>query len=249
MRRLAQNFVSNAIKYTMRGGVVVGCRRAGAKLRIEVWDSGLGVPQDKQRAIFDEFLRLDQGARAARGLGLGLSIVQRLGKVLNHRIDVRSRPGRGSVFSVEAPIGSRGAAPAPEAAAVPSLSRALAGLKVLAIDNEPRVLDGMRLLLERWGCVVSTAPGVQSALQTLSAAPDVVVADYHLDDGDGLAAIAAIRTKLGFQVPALLATADRSPEVRDAARAMEVEILNKPVKPAPLRALLSRCLALNAAAE
>ena len=249
MRRLAQNFVSNAIKYTMRGGVVVGCRRAGAKLRIEVWDSGLGVPQDKQRAIFDEFLRLDQGARAARGLGLGLSIVQRLGKVLNHRIDVRSRPGRGSVFSVEAPIGSRGAAPAPEAAAVPSLSRALAGLKVLAIDNEPRVLDGMRLLLERWGCVVSTAPGVQSALQTLSAAPDVVVADYHLDDGDGLAAITAIRTKLGFQVPALLATADRSPEVRDAARAMEVEILNKPVKPAPLRALLSRCLALNAAAE
>jgi len=107
----------------------------------------------------------------------------------------------------------------------------------------------MRLLMERWGCVVSTAPGVQSALEALGSPPDVVVADYHLDDGDGLQAIAAIREKLGFAVAALLATADRSPEVRDRAHAMEVEILNKPVKPAPLRALLSRCLALREAAE
>jgi CheY-like chemotaxis protein len=154
------------------------------------------------------------------------------------------------VFSVETPMGSRGAPPLLEpAAAAASLLRALAGLKVLAIDNEPRVLDGMRLLLERWGCVVSTAPGAQSAVEGLGASIDVVVADYHLDDGDGLMAIAAIREKLGVPVAAILATADRSPEVRDAARAMDVEILNKPVKPAPLRALLSRCLALAAAAE
>ena len=106
MRRLLQNFISNAIKYTLKGGVVVGCRRVDSKTRIEIWDTGLGVPEDKQRAIFDEFLRLDQGARTARGLGLGLSIVQRLGRVLNHPIDVRSRPGTGSVFSVTAPTGS-----------------------------------------------------------------------------------------------------------------------------------------------
>jgi CheY-like chemotaxis protein len=176
--------------------------------------------------------------------------VQRLGLVLNHPIHVRSRPGRGSVFSVEAPTGSRSAPPIFEPlGSAPPRVRTLAGLEVVAIDNEPRVLDGMRQLLERWGCVVTTAPGVQSALQGLTHAADVVVADYHLDDGDGLEAIAAIREKLGRQIPAILATADRSPEVRDAARAVEVEILHKPVKPAPLRALLSRCLALNAAAE
>jgi signal transduction histidine kinase len=250
MRRLLQNFVSNAIKYTLKGRVLVGCRRRAGAVRIEVWDTGLGIPEDKQRRIFDEFLRLDQGARAARGLGLGLSIVERLGRVLAHPITLRSRPGAGSVFAVQAPLGQRGPALAAEAGgAEPALAaEPLRGLRVLAIDNEPRVLEGMRLLLSKWGCRVVTAHGLETVLMALDFVPDVIIADYHLDEGDGLAAIAVLRERLGFQVPAILATADRSPEVRDAAAAAEVALLNKPLKPAPLRAQLSRCLAQRAAA-
>ncbi len=250
MRRLLQNFVSNAIKYTIRGGILVGCRLGSGKVRIEVWDTGLGVPEDKQRVIFDEFLRLDQGARAARGLGLGLSIVQRLGRVLDHPIHLRSRLGRGSVFSVDAPMGSYNAPPVPDSLLGLSTARAdgaFSGVKVVVIDNEPRVLDGMRLLLEQWRCVVTSASDISGALEKLSEPPHIVVADYHLDDGDGLEAIAAIRERFRTHFPAILATADRSAEVRDAARSMDVEILNKPIKPAPLRALMTRYLALFAA--
>jgi Na+/proline symporter/signal transduction histidine kinase len=251
LRRLLQNFVSNAIKYTPNGRVLVGCRRRAGAARVEVWDTGLGVPEDQQRRIFDEFLRLDQGARAARGLGLGLSIVQRLGRVLDHPIGLRSKPGAGSVFTVEAPLGAP-AAPLLAVAGAPVTVRAgepLHGLAVLVIDNEPRVLDGMRTLLEKWGCRVATASGLESALARLDVVPDVIIADYHLDDGDGLQAIAALRERLGFAIPAILATADRGAEARAAAAAAEVAFLNKPLKPAPLRALLSRCLALRAAAE
>jgi CheY-like chemotaxis protein len=154
------------------------------------------------------------------------------------------------VFSVLAPL-SR-AAPAEQAedaaASAPALDP-LDGLVVLAIDNEPRVLDGLSALIGKWGCAVVTASGVEEALARLQPRPDVVIADYHLDDGDGLTAIAAIRAKLGAAIPAVLATADRSVEVRDACAAADVALLNKPVKPAPLRALLTRGLSLKTAAE
>ena len=251
MRRLAQNFVSNAIKYTLKGRVLVGVRRRDGLARIEVWDTGIGIPADKREAVFDEFLRLDQGARAARGLGLGLSIVQRLGRVLGHPIEVKSSPGRGSMFAVAAPVGIVGPAVVAEGGGpeVRTAAEGLRGLRVLAIDNEPRVLEGMRLLLGKWGCRVTVAPGLAAARAALAEPPDAIVADYHLDEGDGLAAIAALREALGFETPAILATADRSVEVRDAARAANVDIIHKPLKPAPLRALLARCLALRAAAE
>jgi CheY-like chemotaxis protein/anti-sigma regulatory factor (Ser/Thr protein kinase) len=251
MRRLLQNFVSNAVKYTPRGRVLVGCRRRPSAVRIEVWDTGIGVPEVEQRRIFDEFMRLDPGARAARGLGLGLSIVERLGRVLAHPISLRSRPGAGSMFAVEAPRGARGPALAAEpSGGEPILNNEpLQGLEVLAIDNEPRVLDGMRVLLQKWGCRVATADGLAGALASLAVKPDVIIADYHLDEGDGLAVIAALRERLGCLTPAILATADRSPEVRRAAAAADVALLNKPLKPAPLRAQLARCLALRAAAE
>ena len=251
LRRLLQNFVSNAIKYTPKGRVLVGCRRSGEILRLEVWDTGIGVPESKQREIFDEFLRLDQGARAARGLGLGLSIVQRLGKVLGHPIGVRSKHGAGSVFSIAATIGAP-VAPVVEIPGAPEAPRPgepLSGLHVIAIDNEPRVLEGMQILMQKWGCRVTTAPSCEAAMYVLKDPPDVIIADYHLDDGDGLAAIQHVRDKFGANIPAVLATAERSPDVRAAAEADEVAVLYKPVKPAPLRAQLSRCLALRAAAE
>jgi Na+/proline symporter/signal transduction histidine kinase len=252
MRRLLQNLVSNALKYTLKGRVLVGCRRAGGAARIEVWDTGLGIPVDQQRAVFEEFQRLDQGARVARGLGLGLSIVERLGRVLGQPIGLNSRPGKGSVFFVTVPIGTaRPAGPENGAPLLAASSEPLSGLKVLAIDNEPRVLEGMRLLLSRWGCAVATAHDLTGAREALAAtgAPDVVIADYHLDEGDGIAAIRALRGDLGRAVPAILATADRSPDVRNEAARQNIIILNKPLKPAPLRAQLTRYSAMREAAE
>ncbi len=253
MRRLLQNLVSNAIKYTVRGKVLIGCRREPKGLRIEVWDTGLGIPADRRRAVFEEFRRLDQGARIARGLGLGLSIVERLGRVLEHPVDLRSWPGQGSVFSVTAPLGVA-AVPRAEEAGAPQPSSAdepLSGLRVLAIDNEVRVLDGMRTLLGRWGCVVVTAEGLAEARAALAdfGAPDLIIADYHLDKGDGIAAIGALREDLGRTIPAILATADRSVEARDEAARQDIVILHKPLKPAPLRAQLARVSALREAAE
>ncbi len=253
MRRLLQNLVSNALKYTLKGRVLVGCRRAGGRVRIEVWDTGLGIPIDRQRAVFEEFERLDQGARVARGLGLGLSIVERLGRVLDHPVGLNSRLGAGSVFSVAAPRGE--AAPtnvADDGAPTPALAgEPLSGLKILAIDNEPRVLEGMRALMSLWGCSVATAHGLAQARDALIGfgAPDVVIADYHLDEGDGIDTIRALRDDLGRSVPAILATADRSPVVRDRAADEDVIVLNKPLKPAPLRAQLTRYSALREAAE
>ncbi|HVP97867.1 MAG TPA: NahK/ErcS family hybrid sensor histidine kinase/response regulator [Roseiarcus sp.] len=252
MRRLLQNLVSNAVKYTSKGRILVGCRRLPGALRIEVWDTGLGIPVDQQRAVFGEFQRLDQGARMARGLGLGLSIVERLGRVLGHPVGLRSRPGRGSVFFVTAALGEPAAKPTERvAAAAPLGSEPLSGLKVLAVDNEPRVLEGMQALLERWGCRVATAGGLNEARSALAkfGAPDVIVADYHLDEADGIAAICALRDEFGRDIPAILATADRGPEAREAAARADAVILNKPIKPAPLRALLARCCAIREAAE
>ncbi len=253
MRRLLQNLVSNAIKYTVRGKVLVGCRRQPNGLRIEVWDTGLGIPADRRRAVFEEFRRLDQGARIARGLGLGLSIVERLGRVLEHPVDLRSWPGHGSVFSVTAPLGVA-VVPRADAAGAPQplpADEPLSGLKILAIDNEVRVLDGMRALLGRWGCLVATAEGLAEARAALAdfGAPDLIIADYHLDEGDGIAAIAALRQDLGRAIPAILATADRSLEARDEAARQDIVILHKPLKPAPLRAQLARMSAMREAAE
>ena len=253
MRRLLQNLISNALKYTLSGRVLVGCRRIPGAVRIEVWDTGLGIPPEHQRAVFAEFKRLDQGARMARGLGLGLSIVERLGRVLEHAVGLRSRPGKGSVFFVTAPLGQaplkpRAAPGAPEPVAA---GEPLDGLKVMAIDNEPRVLEGLRVLLTRWGCLVATAHGLEEAIVALDAfgAPDVIIADYHLDSGDGVAAIRSLRERLGRSTPAILATADRSPGARDEAARADVLVMYKPLKPAPLRAQLTRYAALREAAE
>jgi CheY-like chemotaxis protein len=253
MRRLLQNLISNALKYTLSGRVLVGCRRVAGAVRIEVWDTGLGIPPEHERAVFVEFKRLEQGARVARGLGLGLSIVERLGRVLEHAVGLRSRPGKGSVFFVTAPLGRAAIEPSAEAGAPEPLAAGepLKGLKVLAIDNEPRVLEGLSLLLKRWGCMVATAHGLAEAMAAAQdfGAPDVIIADYHLDSGDGVAAIRAVRERFGHSLAAILATADRGPEVRDQAEREDVVVMNKPLKPAPLRAQLTRYSAMREAAE
>jgi len=250
LRRLVQNLVSNAIKYTPAGRVLVGCRRRGQALRIDVYDTGVGIPDDKLRDVFVEFHRLDEGAKIARGLGLGLSIVERVARVLDGTIEVRSHLGRGSHFAVTVPL-SRA-----EPIALPAREDArldpgqLAGLTALCIDNEPAVLDGMQTLLQGWGCEVIKAPDLETALAAIAesdAMPNGLLVDYHLDRGNGIAAIATLREHCG-EVPAILITADRSPQVREAARAQGIQVLHKPIKPAALRALLAQWRVLRVAA-
>ncbi|MBB4197328.1 hybrid sensor histidine kinase/response regulator [Rhodoblastus sphagnicola] len=246
LRRLLQNLISNALKYTQKGRVLVGARRVRGRLRIEVWDTGIGIPPDKQKSVFQEFKRLDAGAGVAPGLGLGLSIVERLARVLGHKIALKSRPGRGSVFSVtalRAPAPPRAPEGASEAAPAPAGHGPLADMVVVAIDNDPQIVDGMKALLSGWGCKVVAAGSQRDAISQLArlrCAPDAVFADYHLDEGDGVDAIVALRWKFGPQLPAALITADRSQDMRERASDKDIAVLRKPLKPAALRALLAQ---------
>jgi Na+/proline symporter/signal transduction histidine kinase len=252
LRRMLQNFVSNAVKYTPRGRVLVGCRRLNGSLRLDVYDTGIGIPPSKKRVIFHEFQRLDEGAKVARGLGLGLSIVERIGRMLNHRVEMHSTPQHGSRFSVEVPISN--ISPVMQTAREPAIldrSRLL-GASVLCIDNEPQVLDGMETLLSGWGCHVLKAANLITAVAACAASdtpPNGLLVDYHLDHGsNGIEVIAALRRHLDADLPAILITADRSPAVRDEARTHNVQVLSKPVKPAALRALMAQWHIQRAAA-
>jgi len=243
LRRLLQNLISNAIKYTVTGKVLVGCRRSRNGVRVVVADTGIGIPQKQQKVIFKEFQRLEQGARIERGLGLGLSIVERIVKVLDLKLDLASQTGKGSIFTLHLPRAqaSRARMGPTEAEPPAPVPASLAGRKILVIDNEPTILDGMRRLLEGWSCEVMTASDAEEAIKALRGAkakPDVMLVDYHLDDSNGIDAILKLRWRFRSLVPAVLITAERSQEVRDRAAAEQIEILNKPIKPPALRALL-----------
>jgi len=251
LRRLLQNLISNAIKYTPKGSVVVGCRRLKGKIRIEVHDNGLGIPASQQKIIFREFQRLDQGARAARGLGLGLSIVERIARVLGHKISLRSKSRKGSTFGVEVPTVSAAVATEALIQPLPTPAAALEGTVTLCIDNDPQILDGMTVLLSGWGCHVHTAGDLEEARAQLRKGPrpDVLLVDYHLDQGNGIDLIGSLREVLGTGFPAALITADRTPKVRDEAREKNIQVLNKPLKPAALRAFLAQWRVARPAAE
>jgi Na+/proline symporter/signal transduction histidine kinase len=251
LRRVLQNLVSNAVKYTPDGRVVVGCRRRGDSVRVDVFDTGVGIPKSKQRDIFIEFHRLDQGARIARGVGLGLSIVERIARVLGHNIAVESTSGKGSRFSIEIPCVAAVPAALVPAEPPPVDPGQLAGTLALCIDNEPAILAGMETLLTGWGCEVMKAPDLDAALALIEAEnrlPNGLLIDYHLDRGNGIDAVVALRRELGADLPAILITADRSPRVRAEARASNIQLLNKPLKPAALRAMLAQWRVLRVAA-
>jgi Na+/proline symporter/signal transduction histidine kinase/ActR/RegA family two-component response regulator len=243
LRRLLQNLVSNAIKYTPTGRVLVGCRRQRGRLRIDVYDTGVGIPHSKKRAVFQEFHRLEQGAKVARGLGLGLSIVERIARVLDHKVAVTSTVNRGSLFSVEVPI-SAAIPVSTHTRTVREVDRVqLSGIAVLCIDNDLAILDGMETLLGGWGCRVFKAADLSAAIKVITEAklsPDGLLVDYHLDEGNGIEAIRELRRRFGSDLTSILVTADRSPVVREEARANAIQVLNKPLKPAALRALLTQ---------
>lgn len=239
LRRALQNFLANALRYTREGGVLLAARSRGAQVELAVVDTGPGIPSHHLGQIFEEFRRLDTpGVQGERGLGLGLSICQRIARTLDHPLRVRSRVGRGSVFSILVPRAASLPAPAPIAVAPPVDS--LAGLRVLCLDNDREILDGMRALLSRWGVEVAMAVTLDEARAAMASAPQVLLVDYHLHDrADGLGAIAELRAQAGRALPAALVTGDGSQPVKQAARTEGVTVLTKPVKPASLRAFLA----------
>jgi signal transduction histidine kinase len=248
LERILFNLVSNAVRYTVQGGIVVGCRRRADVLRIEVWDSGIGIAEDEQRSIFGEFHRLSTGGEDRRGgLGLGLAIVDRLCRLLDCPIEVVSRPGHGSRFAILVPsvILPR---VLPETLPQPHADNAI-GKSVVVIDDDRLVLDSMRGLLKAWGCHVVTASSKAGALAALSEdgrSPDIVISDYRLSDGNtGFDVINCIRSALGAPIPAFLISGDTAPERLREARASGYYLLHKPVLPITLRSVVNRLLKDN----
>lgn len=248
--RIVRNFISNAIRYTDAGRILVGARRRGDQVTIGVWDTGCGIPDDKLDEIFEEFHRLHRPSeRGERGMGLGLAIVRRIARMLDHPLDVRSTQGRGSLFGVVVPLAAADAETYVERARVPAPKvpvQSLKGARVLMIDNEPDILAGMAALLAGWGCRPTGAASQAEAVALLAGggeAPDVVIADYHLDDGrHGLEAIAAVRAAAGSAVPALVITANHSPDLVREVQQAGYHLLNKPVRPGRLRSVLAHLL-------
>jgi two-component system, sensor histidine kinase len=243
LERILRNLMSNAIRYTAQGGVLAGARRRGNTLALEVWDSGVGIPDSEHSRIFDEFYQLGNPGRSGRkGLGLGLAIVERLCALLGYRIRVDSRPGRGSVFRFEvpavAPVAER-----PYAQSKPARpAGALAGRLVVVIDDEPAIVEAMRSLLATWGAdVIGSSDGadVMAQLEALGQLPDLLIVDYRLADGRlGTDVIDDLRAMLDPEIPAIVVTGSSTADLAERVRTRGDDLLLKPVLPADLRALI-----------
>lgn len=246
LERILRNLISNALRYTCGGRVLVGARRRGDQLRIEVYDTGPGIPEDQLDNIFLEFHRLgDSGRDRHQGLGLGLAIVNRLVTLLGHQIEVRSRLGRGSRFSITVPLyrdATRHSRSGPSAA--PAMT--LRGHRVLVLDDDEAVLAAMDGLLERWGCTVIKAGSLDEARGQIAAhlpSPELLIVDYRLEGGfSGLEAVAILQKDLRRYVPALVITGDTAPDRLREAETSGYPLLHKPVQPAKLRSALHHLL-------
>jgi two-component system, chemotaxis family, CheB/CheR fusion protein len=251
LEQIIRNLLSNAVKYTTDGKLLLGCRRSGNRLRIEVWDTGAGIPEMELQSIFEEFHQLDNPARQrSKGLGLGLAIVQRLADLLGHKIDVRSRLGAGSVFTIEVPLGRAAATAPPMLGHAEIPGDAPARGTILVVDDDPAVLEMLRLLLEDQGQRPIVAADGHQALGLVkgSAMPDLIIADYNLPNGiTGLEIIARLQARVQRAIPAIILTGDISTEsLRDIAGHSCVH-LNKPVRAKDLTLLVQRLLAKPAA--
>jgi len=255
LRRIIQNFISNAIRYTQEGKVLLGCRRRKNMLRIEVWDTGVGIPEDKLKEVFEEFRRIDNPRHSqVQGLGLGLAITERIAKMLNHRLQVRSWPTKGTVFSIEVPLGDKSKAikPKPEKRGW-IRSKGLNGISVLVIDNEPKILEGMSALLNGWGCICKTAISSEAAVALVNSEafqPELILADYHLSETlTGIMALKELEPLLEKSVPAIVITADRTEEVKMEVEEYGAQLLTKPIRPAALRAMINKTIATSRAGD
>jgi PAS domain S-box-containing protein len=247
LARILRNLLSNAIRYTPNGRILLGCRRRRQSLSIEVWDTGMGIAQDKLGEIFQEFKRGDvQHHKQDRGLGLGLAIVDKIARMLGHRIRVSSRQGHGSMFAVEVPLTTR----APRAKQVldtpDALVERLRGSRIWVLDNDVAICAGMRTLLEAWGCQVVTArceEDLARQVDNFHAEADLLIADYHLDDDkNGVDAVAQINARRSTPLPALMITANHSNELKQQMRELGHTLMHKPVRPMKLKTAISHLL-------
>lgn len=249
LTRILRNFLSNACRYTARGRVLLGARRRGENLRIEVWDTGQGIAADQMQSIFLEFNQLGvQRAAERAGVGLGLAIVDRIASMLGYSVQVRSQIGRGSVFSIDVPLAENPTQRAAEAPAVMAgPGDPLPGRRLLVVDNEESILHSMAALLGQWGCDVLTAVDQDAAMAVLEGSPpEIILADYHLDQGvTGWEVATAIRAHFGRAIPVVMITADRSDQCRRQLQGLDVPVLNKPVKAGKMRSVLSHLLGNN----
>jgi signal transduction histidine kinase/CheY-like chemotaxis protein len=243
LRRIVQNFLTNAFRYGCGAKVLLGCRRVGDNVKIEVWDQGKGIPEEQVDDIFVAFKRLEHSSLYDKnGLGLGLAIVDKVSKVLGHKIGLVSEVDRGSVFSVTVPL-VKNYVPAAITPIQSVGNSGLAGVRVLCIDNEEKILVGLELLLKRWQCEVMLAKSLEQAIEFIDASddlPDIMLADYHLDDQQsGLDAMDALRQRYEFEIPGVLITADTRKELVEEVEGKNYRYMAKMVRPAALRAVIS----------
>jgi signal transduction histidine kinase/CheY-like chemotaxis protein len=244
LERILLNLVSNAVRYTLRGGIVVGCRRRSKMLRIEVWDSGPGIPEDQKQNIFGEFFQLPAPERDRYGgLGLGLAIVDRLRRLLNHQIELTSTVGRGTRFTILVPMAAAECVTSVQTVGSPHPAAfEVEGKVIVVIDDFPIVLEGTSGLLGKWGCSVVTAGSDEAALIQLAEReqrPDLIISDYHLASGKtGIEAIERINAAFGASIRAILISGDTAPDRLRDARDKGYILLHKPVDPMRLRAVM-----------
>ena len=246
VEQILRNLASNAIRYTDRGKVLIGCRARGRIVRIEVWDTGIGIAQDKRHRIFDEFYQADERDRR-KGLGLGLAIVRRVANLLAIDVALESTLGRGSVFRFELPRCELAATAAAQPAEPPETVAAQLGRAVvLVIDDDEPILEAMREALRGWGVKAVTARSLACALERLPECgryPDVIVSDYRLGEGaSGIEAVKRIRHELGMAIPAMIITGDTAPKSLRVIQASGYCYLPKPVTAERLRSQLSKLL-------
>jgi signal transduction histidine kinase/CheY-like chemotaxis protein len=243
LERILLNLVSNAVRYTREGGVVLGCRKRGERLHIEIWDTGPGIPENERQRIFGEFYRLPDRQRDDHtGLGLGLAIVQRLCGLLHHSVELSSVVDKGSVFRVIVPrVSAQADRAEPMEAGYGDVSM-FSGKFVVVIDDDGLVLDSMGGLLRTWGCDVVESTSDELVLTTLAEydrPPDLIICDYRLSRGrTGIQAITRLREALNVFIPAIIISGDTDPEQLRQVRASGYPVLHKPVSPRALRAML-----------
>ena len=248
LARILRNFLTNAIRYTGQGRVMLGCRREADSVLLQVWDTGPGIPQDKLTEIFQEFKRVRPiGSPVDKGLGLGLAIVDKISRMLNHEVSVSSVEGKGSVFSVRVPMGKlipRMATPKRDVSTL--VAHDLGGARIWVIDNDPAICQGMQVVLEGWGCQVVTAVSLadlERQLDPSKGSVDVILADYHLDnDENGVDTVAAINSRRRNPAPVVMITANYTNELKQHIRELGYVLMNKPVKPIKLRSALNHIL-------
>jgi len=249
VERIVRNLVSNAIRYTSDGSVLVSCRQRGERLLLQVWDTGPGIHADQRARVFEEFYQVPGtaavGGEQKKGLGLGLAIVKRLAALMQAPLALRSEEGRGSVFTLELPVGKAPRAAERQIASKGPVDITLGGRSIVIVEDEPAVREGLSVLLTGWGATVIALDNVAAARAWAAAAdgapaPALVIADYRLEEGEtGIAAIAAVRARFGHDVPAIVVTGSSMTGHEKEALEHDFHLLIKPVLPNKLRAMIA----------